>query len=66
MSSFKLVHEAFNYFSWNTFIRGSVMQKRKIKNSIKWDCLSILNPLRNKLLMYKKRPKNTINIDFGK
>ena len=42
------------------------MQKRKIKNSIKWDCLSILNPLRNKLLMYKKGRKNTINIDFGK
>ena len=42
------------------------MQKRKIKNSIMWDCLSILNPLRNKLLMYKKGRKNTINIDFGK
>ena len=66
MSSIKLVHEAFNYFSWNTFIRGIVMQKRKIKKSIKWDCLSILNPLRNKLLMCKKRRKNTINIDFGK
>ena len=66
MSSIELVHEAFSYFSWNTFIRRSVMQKRKIKNSIKWDCLSILNPLRNKLLMYKKGRKNTINIDFGK
>ena len=66
MSSIELVHEAFSYFSWNTFIRGSVMQKRKIKNSIKWDCLSILNPLRNKLFMYKKGRKNTINIDFGK
>ena len=40
------------------------MQKRKIKNSIMWDCLSILNPLRNKLLMCKKRRKNELNFSL--